>query len=175
MDEMPQPLETSVPVADGERHRLDPRVIPAQRLARWLFAGPALLVTLAAVMVGAFFSEAGTTLALITVWLCGAALLVWWAHAWPALAYRHASYSVDGSGIEIRRGVVWRRVITVPRSRVQHTDVSQGPIERSHALGTLVIYTAGTSYAQVQVPGLSHATALAIRDHLLPAGGPDAV
>ena len=42
-------------------------------------------------------------------------------------------------------------------------------------LGTLVIYTAGTDHARVELPGLPHTRALAIRDHLLPAGGDDAV
>jgi membrane protein YdbS with pleckstrin-like domain len=71
--------------------------------------------------------------------------------------------------------VVWRRIINVPRSRVQHIDVSQGPLQRTYALGTLVIYTAGTDHAKVELRGLSHARALRIRDHLLPSGGDDAV
>ena len=66
---------------------------------------------------------------------------------------------------------IWRKVINVPRSRVQHTDVSQGPLERGHGLGTLVIYTAGTDHARVDLPGLDHATALRIRDSPRCAGG----
>jgi membrane protein YdbS with pleckstrin-like domain len=101
--------------------------------------------------------------------------LAWRAHRWPGIEYRHAAYRVDDRGIEIRRGVVWRRLISVPRSRVQHTDVSQGPLERTHGLGTLVIYTAGTDHARVDLPGLDHAAALRIRAHLLPQGDGDAV
>jgi membrane protein YdbS with pleckstrin-like domain len=82
---------------------------------------------------------------------------------------------VDDRTIEIRRGVYWRAVITVPRSRVQHTDVSQGPLERSFGLGTLVIYTAGTEHAKVSLSGLEHTRALRIREHLLPTEGGDAV
>ena len=175
MDNAPQVPEGPPTVADGERRRLDPRFVSVQRLARWLFAGPLLLATLVASVVISILGGADEALVLAFLWVGGAALLVWWAHAWPALAYRYASYSVDEQGIEIRRGVVWRRVLTVPRSRVQHTDVSQGPIERSHELGTLVIYTAGTSHAQVHLPGLTHATALDIRDHLLPTTSADAV
>jgi membrane protein YdbS with pleckstrin-like domain len=59
---------------------------------------------------------------------------------------------VDARGLEIRRGVFWRSVVNVPRSRVQHTDVSQGPLERSYGLGTLIVYTAGTDHAQVNSP-----------------------
>jgi len=102
-------------------------------------------------------------------------LLGWWAWAWPALAYRYTSYRVDTEGLEIRRGVLFRQVITVPRSRVQHTDVTQGPLERRFQLGTLAVHTAGTVHARVQLGGLSHAVALDLRDRLLPTGAGDAV
>jgi len=101
--------------------------------------------------------------------------LIWFAVAWPALSYRYWGYRWDDHGIEIRSGVVVRRVTTVPKSRVQHTDVSQGPIERRFGLGTLVIYSAGTVYARVELPGLRHGLAMEIRDTLLPRTGGDAV
>jgi membrane protein YdbS with pleckstrin-like domain len=101
--------------------------------------------------------------------------LVWMTVRWPEISYRHTFYRVDPHGIEIRRGVLWRRTISVPKSRVQHTDVSQGPLQRRYGLGTLVIYTAGTDHAKVELSGLSHARAMRIRDHLLPSGGDDAV
>jgi uncharacterized protein len=63
----------------------------------------------------------------------------------------------------------------VPRSRVQHTDVSQGPLERKHGLGRLVIFTAGTQHSRVELPGLAHHTALDIRDRLLPRQTADVV
>ena len=53
-------------------------------------------------------------------------------------------YRVDADEIEIWSGVLWRQAVVVPRSRVQHIDVSQGPIERSYGLATLSIHTAGT-------------------------------
>ncbi len=109
------------------------------------------------------------------VWPAAAAGLAWLAHQWPVVVHRHARYRVDTEGIEIKQGVVWRRVINVPRSRVQHIDVSQGPIERRYGLGTLVIYTAGTDHAKVELSGLEHGRALAIRAYLLPSGAGDAV
>jgi membrane protein YdbS with pleckstrin-like domain len=82
---------------------------------------------------------------------------------------------VDELGLEIHRGVYWRTITNVPRSRIQHTDVSQGPLERAHGLGTLVVYTAGTQHAQVKLPGLELAVAQRIRTHLLPSDQGDAV
>lgn len=111
----------------------------------------------------------------LPLWILGTVACAWILHRWPAVQYRHAAYRVDDQGIEIKAGVYWRRVITVPRSRVQHTDVAQGPLERRHGLGRLVIYTAGTEHSRVELPGLEHATALALRDHLLPREADDAV
>ena len=71
--------------------------------------------------------------------------------------------------------MLWRSVSSVPRSRVQHTDVSQGPIERLFELSTLIIYTAGTEHASISLSGLPRATALEIRDHLIEGGQDDAV
>ena len=63
----------------------------------------------------------------------------------------------------------------MPRSRVQHTDVSQGPLERHYGLGTLVVYTAGTDHARVSLPGLAHEVAIQLRDDLRPDRHDDVV
>jgi uncharacterized protein len=164
-------------IADGVLRALDPRSVALERLTGWISAGIFALVLLFALVLVVFlaplpgWAKAGLAL----LWAIGSLTLAWFAHAWPAVAHRHASYKVDAEGIEIRRGVAWRKVINVPRSRVQHTDVSQGPLERGYGLGTLSVYTAGTDHARVDLGGLHHATALAIRDHLLPREGGDAV
>jgi membrane protein YdbS with pleckstrin-like domain len=117
----------------------------------------------------------GWVILLTVLWLVLVPLGAWHTYRWPARAYAFTSHRVDEHGIEIRHGVHWRVVINVPRSRVQHIDVSQGPVERRFGLGTLVIYTAGTDHAKVQVEGLEHGRALRIREHLLPSGAGDAV
>jgi membrane protein YdbS with pleckstrin-like domain len=63
----------------------------------------------------------------------------------------------------------------VPSSRVQHTDVAQGPVERAFDLATLVVYTAGTQHASVTLNGLKNETALAIRDYLIDRDDDDAL
>jgi uncharacterized protein len=161
-------------VADGVERRLDPRWVTLERIGGWIGAAVLAIVLLVALSAAAFAGRL-TFWAAVSLWVVAVVARAWGAHAWPALQYRHAAYTVDARGIEIRRGVLWRRIVTVPRSRVQHTDVSQGPLERAYGLGTLVIYTAGTDHARVDQPGLEHATALRIRDHLLPGVGDDAV
>jgi membrane protein YdbS with pleckstrin-like domain len=169
--------DSPLALADGVARPLDPRYVALQRTVGWIVAGVvssglAFGLAIAAIAV---WPRLGVLAAAVAAAAVIVAWLVWLAQRWPVLDYARASYVLDERGIEIRRGVVWRRVINVPRSRVQHTDVSQGPLERSHGLGTLVIYTAGTDHAQVQLPGLAHETALAIRDHLLPRELADAV
>lgn len=164
-------------IVDGVGRQLDPRSIPLQQAIGWIVAAiiaGGSFMTLLMVWAASRFS-AVVLLVLAPLWLVANAAFAWLMHTWPAIAYRHTSYRVDADGIEIRRGVYWRVVINVPRSRVQHTDVSQGPLERRFGLGTLVVYTAGTDHARVDLGGLDHATALAIREHLLPKEGSDAV
>jgi uncharacterized protein len=164
-------------VADGVERRLDPRYISHQQRVGWIVA--AFVTGLSFVAAFGFWASMEFSLIGLVaaggVWLAFSGLLAWRAHAWPAIAYRHTSYKVDAQGIEIRRGVFWRTITSIPRSRVQHTDVSQGPLQRTHELGTLVVYTAGTDHARVDLPGLTHARALLVREHLLPKGDADAI
>jgi len=165
-------------VADGLDHSLDPRVIPLSRLAGGLVAGGIATVTLAGVVIALVTADdmpGWVQLLLQGAWLALVVVSSLVTFLLPPLHYRHTSYRVDAQGIEIRRGINWRVVINVPRSRVQHIDVSQGPLDRRYGLGTLVLYTAGTDHAKVELAGLEHGRALRIRQHLLPAGADDAV
>ncbi|HMN46284.1 MAG TPA: PH domain-containing protein [Povalibacter sp.] len=101
--------------------------------------------------------------ALIVLGLSGV-LLVW---LWPPTYYRHLRYGVDATGIVIERGVLWRSHIALPRARIQHTDVSQGPLQRRYGVGTLKLYTAGSRHTMIELPGLAHPDAIALRDALL--------
>lgn len=157
--------------------KLDPAYVPFQRAVGWIVTACASAAVLATVGTLWLTSELPRWAALLMVpaWLSGTLGLAWFTHVWPAIHYRYASYTLDGEGIEIRSGVWWREVISVPRSRVQHIDVSQGPMERSYGLGRLVLYTAGTEHSRVELAGLSHGVALNLRNYLLPRGSDDAV
>lgn len=175
---MPEPAAPEAnPAPTHEWHPLDPRVIQLDRIA-------GLIVTLVA-------SAAYASLLLIlwvTTELSAVALLLiaaGWpvitigfaALSWkyPALDYARTAYRIDEDVIEIRKGVWWRSSVHVPRSRVQHLDVSQGPVERRFGLATLSMYTAGTHYGHVPLRGLAHPVALALRDRLLPRTSIDGV
>jgi membrane protein YdbS with pleckstrin-like domain len=172
------PLSASVSagVANGAIRSLDPRVVTVNRLSTAI-AG-AIVVGLHLLVVAGMWLAQGPgwdTLLVSAAWLPVALLFVWLAIAWPRIDYRRWQYRVDDRGIEIWSGVVWRAAVVVPRSRVQHIDVSQGPLERSWGLATLSIHTAGTQHSKVDLPGLDHAVALAVRDALLPKDAEPAV
>lgn len=172
------PAEASSEIADDQERRLDPNVVTAQRLAGGIAAGVLAAGLLVAMAIWLFVAPPpvpAPALLLPSAWLLLSAAIAGLALWYPVLAYRHTFYRVDPQGIHIRRGVLWRSVVSVPRSRVQHTDVSQGPLERLFELATLVIYTAGTQHASVALSGLSRPTALRVRDHLLQVGADDAV
>jgi membrane protein YdbS with pleckstrin-like domain len=100
--------------------------------------------------------------------LLGAALaillyLALWA---PPRRYRAWGYGLDGEELQVRRGI-WTRVHTlVPLDHVQHIDVSQGPLERAFGICSLILHTAGTLHSQIVLPGLTRATAEAMRDEI---------
>ena len=100
---------------------------------------------------------------------------LWWGQFWPAIAWKHIRYRVDARGLEIRRGVVWRSTETVPISRVQHTDVSRGPLQRRHGLATLILHTAGNTNATISLSGLEAERAESLRDYLIAGTFEDAV
>jgi uncharacterized protein len=94
---------------------------------------------------------------------------------WPSLSFQHLRFGVDETGIAIERGVIWRSRIALPRVRIQHTDVSQGPLQRRYGVGTLKLYTAGSRHTKIELEGLNYDDAIALRDALLAAGGDSGV
>ncbi len=179
-DEQAAPDRDDAPdaIADGELHALDPRYIQHGRLVGGITAlaistGLILGMIIVSVAVDGMPRVLRALIPLATMAvIVGLGVLVW---RWPVIEYRRTAYRVDRDGIEIRKGVYWRTVANVPRSRIQHTDVSQGPLERNFELSTLHIFTAGTEHSEVTLPGLTHSLALRIRDHLLTGSEHDGV
>jgi membrane protein YdbS with pleckstrin-like domain len=138
-------------------------------------------------VLGFALPSAGLALAasiLLTSWLdiprgalvATCVLLALLAGAWTGWRYAAASYArirfrLDADGLSIRRGVWWRSETRVARSRVQHTDVNRGPLDRRLGLATLKVHTAGTRHASIELDGLDAERAVALRDAL--AGGDD--
>jgi membrane protein YdbS with pleckstrin-like domain len=153
-------------LGDPRLKRLDPRQVTLERISGWVFVAVVSAVALALLsgVVAANWPPDWPVALLVAGVLIVLFALAWYAHEWPVIAYRRRRYLANEQGLEIYRGVLWRSIVNVPRSRIQHTDVRQGPLQRRLGLGTLVVHTAGTQHAAIELDGLSREEALALRD-----------
>ena len=161
--------DTPPPEAGWRFEHLDPRARWGMRLRALIVA----LILLAAVWTGVAVLFG---VALDMTWTASVArggflatLLVA-----PILAFFYASarwqrtrYALTPQGLRIQRGVWWRSDTVVPRSRVQHTDLHRGPLDRALGLAGLRVYTAGSELGRVALNGLSVERAETLRDALI--------
>jgi len=97
---------------------------------------------------------------LVLAWLLALRRLARWR-------YRRVRYALADDGLLIRSGIWWQQELYVPRVRIQHVDVSEGPLARRYGLATLVLHTAGAHLHAADLSGLAAAEAYALRDALL--------
>lgn len=95
------------------------------------------------------------------------AACVWGIVVYDRRAFAAAGYRLDERILAIRSGVWWKRVRLVPLTRVQHVDISVGPIQRKFGLATLQLHTAAAGMSAIELPGLAQETAEQMRDLLL--------
>jgi len=86
-------------------------------------------------------------------------------YAWRRHA--HTRYALADDGFLLRTGVWWRSEVFVPHQRIQHVDVTEGPLARRFGLATLALHSAGAHLSTASVSGLAVDAAFAVRDRLL--------
>ena len=82
----------------------------------------------------------------------------------PERIYRRLGYAIDGRLLRTVRGWLFHTDTVVPFVRVQHIDVTRGPVDKMFGTASLVVHTAGTHNSVVVLPGLSPERAAEIRD-----------
>lgn len=102
--------------------------------------------------------EAWSAVLPLAVLLCAA----WLSHK----RHRWTFWKLDADGFAVRRGRIWQWDTRVPMGRVQHIDLKRGPLERAFGLASLVVHTAGTRLAGLDLSGIDHADAERVRDLL---------
>lgn len=168
-DQADQLSQSSPPgPADSDYFSRDPRQVALERVEAGIGSGILAVV----LVLGAVFAGAAARFGL-GWWLgVGIACVVWfllslWMFVWPPIHHRYVRWRLDDTGLEIHRGVFWRHILSVPLARLQHADLAQGPLQRQWGLAKLIVYTAGTQHASVELEGLAYETAVGLRDHLL--------
>ncbi len=67
---------------------------------------------------------------------------------WIPAYHRSLEYGLEADAVKARKGVFWRRRITVPYPKITNVDVTQGPVQRLFNIGTIHVQTAGAGGAQ---------------------------
>jgi len=153
----------------NQAQKLDLAFVKVERIASLIFVAivsPALLLIW--VLIGFFVREAFDTpqwLGLLA-WFVLTLLGVFSSFYLPKRTYETTSWQLKDSGIEIQRGIWWKHQIFIPRDRIQHTDIKQGPMMRGFGIATLVINTGGTHEPSIPLAGILMETAQSIRDQL---------
>lgn len=123
----------------------------------------ALVVSAAAlVAIDRFLGVPGALWALPAVVLVAGAVGWWWA----GVDHSRWAWRLNADLFEVRRGVLWRRIHLVPRSRIQNVTTSAGPLQRRYGVLTLTVHTAGARTRNVSIDDLDAGHAEAIRRRL---------
>ena len=82
--------------------------------------------------------------AFLVIWLIAMILTVFWIPA----AFRVLEYVIDEDGVKMSGGVVWKKHVTVPYSKITNVDITRGPLQRYYNIGTIHVQTAGAGGKQ---------------------------
>ncbi|HBR10230.1 TPA: hypothetical protein DD712_03130 [Candidatus Acetothermia bacterium] len=77
-------------------------------------------------------------------WLILMGLILLWIPAY----YRSLEYVLDSDSVKVKKGVFWRKCVTVLYSKITNVDVTQGPVQRMLNIGKIHVQTAGAGGAQ---------------------------
>ncbi|KRE38142.1 hypothetical protein ASG73_10440 [Janibacter sp. Soil728] len=106
-------------------------------------------------------------------WLAvGAAVLVllWaWLMWLLGVQVRAISWAELPEELAIRKGRVWRRLVTIPYGRIQYVDLTSGPYKRQVGLADITVNTASPA-SSGDIPGLPAEVAEELRVRLAARG-----
>jgi uncharacterized membrane protein YdbT with pleckstrin-like domain len=100
------------------------------------------------------------------------------SYGWSLLTYRFFKYELTELGFRKESGVIYKKYVTIPYTRIQNVDINRGILARLLGLSDLMIQTAGASAsfsrygmagagAEGRLPGVSKADAEVLRDELI--------
>jgi membrane protein YdbS with pleckstrin-like domain len=129
------------------QHQFDSRVKPWWRAQLAITYG---LMVLPLAVLGVLIAPArlwllGPAAVLAAVGLASMALPAWW--------HRVHRWEVTDTAVYTLTGYFWRTWRVAPMSRIQTVDTTQGPLQRSFGLSTVVVTTASSAGA-IKLEGL---------------------
>lgn len=82
------------------------------------------------------------------------------------ISFRRRAYVLRDLDLTYKKGWLFYSTVTIPFNRIQHTEVSQGPIEKRYDICSLKIFTAGGSASDLSIPGLEEEEAQQMRVYI---------
>ncbi|MCB0521242.1 MAG: PH domain-containing protein [Lewinellaceae bacterium] len=114
-----------------------------------------------------FFATGYAKLPILTWVMLGAWILMFALSMFFAgKRYEVAGYALREHDIVHKAGVYWRTVTTIPFNRMQHCEISRGPIESAFGLATLRVFTAGGASSDLSIEGLPNEEAQRIKEFI---------
>lgn len=147
----------------AEWKRVSVRLRDAHRFGM-IVPGTALVVIIIAaqqIVIGLWW----LTVLLAVVALAGG-VWAWW---WAARNQAAWGYAENADDLFVTRGIMWRKLVSVPYGRMQYVDVQAGPIARRFGIAAITLHTASPDTA-ARIPGLPAAEATRLRDRLTDLG-----
>jgi uncharacterized protein len=81
----------------------------------------------------------------------------------PKVRWMRWRYEVSEDEVYLRHGLIIRKRVLIPMTRVQHVDTKAGPLLRAFGLSTVTVATAGGEH---EIPALSDEVADHLRDRI---------
>lgn len=152
----------------------------------WLF----FLNSIVGVVVFSFFfvfiglamlldGEASVDPVVVIGWLVlGIIIFLAVSYLWAKWTYHFYRYELTDLGFRKESGIIYKKYVTIPYTRIQNVDIHRGILARILGLSDLLIQTAGASAtvsrngvwgagAEGRLPGVSKADAEVLRDELI--------
>lgn len=104
--------------------------------------------------------------------------LLWWHWLLPwslvllalvtveVLGFKIKGYSIRQKDVSYRSGLLFFKMTSVPLNRIQHCELSQGPLGRLFDLASVKVYTAGGATSDMVIHGLTKERAQKLRDYI---------
>jgi hypothetical protein len=163
-ESFPDPAPT--PPSEAALQRLNPTV-------RWVWLGGCVIFFFVVLTLGLIVefivrrSNDDWNWPLGTICLPTAFLLSGWAATYSMMRYASWGFAVREEDVVIQSGVFWKKRRCVPRNRVQHVDITSGPLDRAFGLVEVHLFTAGSMGAVAEIEGLSPESAEQLRAALV--------
>lgn len=155
----------SVPAVSAEEFELLPNRYRIMRLSYFVLTTVVVLAIGVWVVFNPVNSEGGVpTIVWVAGGAAGAFLMIWGTEEF--LGFQRRGFLLRELDITYRSGFWKHQQTTVPFSRIQHSEIVQGPLARIFGICTLKLFTAGSSGANLRIPGMDKLDAERMRKYI---------